>query len=55
MSVEQFDPIEHDKCGTPECCQQCDNPQDWFLVAINPWYKCYYNPKTKETKHVTYK
>ena len=55
MSVEQFDPIEHDKCGTPECCQQCDNPRDWYLVGINPWRKWYFNSKTNETKHEEYK
>jgi len=26
--------------------------KDWFLVAISPWYKWFYNPKTGETKHV---
>jgi len=26
--------------------------KDWYLVAISPWYKWYYNPKTKENKHI---
>ena len=45
----------HDKCGTPECCMQCDtadNPKDWYLVAINSWGKTIYNPKTNERKRV---
>lgn len=53
MSVEKFDPIVvHDKCGTPECCQQCDNPRDWYLVGINPWSKILFNPVTGERKVV---
>ena len=28
--------------------------KDWFLVAINPWYKMYYNPKTKERRKERY-
>ena len=57
--VEQFDPNkEHDNCGTEECCMQCDTAtlgKDWYLIAINPWHKWYFNPKTKETKYVKYK
>jgi len=26
--------------------------KDWFLVAINPWHKWYYNPKTGQHKHI---
>lgn len=46
---------EHDKCGTSECCMTCDtaeNPKDWYLVAINPWGKTIFNPKTGERKRV---
>jgi len=29
--------------------------KDWFLVAINPWYKIYYNPLLKKTEKFSYK
>jgi len=32
-----------------------ETKKDWYLVAINPWYRTLYNPKTKETKHERYK
>ena len=31
------------------------NKTDWFLVAINPWYKVIFNPKTGEKKKIDYK
>ena len=46
---------KHDNCGTQDCCMTCDtaeNPKDWYLTAINPWYKMYWNPKTGEHKKV---
>ena len=56
--VEQFDPNEHENCGTSDCCMQCDTAdlgKDWYLIAINPWYKIYSNPATGEWKQVPYK
>lgn len=61
--AEQFDPkngvtIEHTNCETEDCCMQCDTAslgKDWYLVAINPWYKIYFNPRTGERKKVEYK
>ena len=32
-----------------------DVSSDWYLLAINPWHKWYYNPKTNETRHISYK
>ena len=29
--------------------------KDWYLVAINPWYKMYCNPTTGEHKQIIYK
>ena len=29
--------------------------KDWYLISINPWYKWYWNPKTDEHKHISYK
>jgi len=29
--------------------------RDWFLVAINPWYKIYYNPRLNKTEKFSYK
>ena len=29
--------------------------KDWYLTAINPWYKMYCNPETGEHKQITYK
>lgn len=57
--IQQFDPNkEHDNCGTEECCMQCDTAtlyKDWYLVAINPWHKWYFNPTTGQHKHIPYK
>jgi hypothetical protein len=56
--TEQFDPKEHTNCETEDCCMQCDTAslgKDWYLIAINPWYKIYSNPKTNEWKQVPYK
>jgi len=57
--AEQFDPNkEHENCGTTECCNQCDTAslsKDWYLIAINPWFKIYSNPQTQEWKQVPYK
>ena len=53
--AEQFDPKEHVNCGTPECCGECDNPKDWYLISINPWYKMFFNPRTGERKKQEYK
>ena len=32
-----------------------DTSKDWYLIAINPWHKWYFNPKTNETRHILYK
>ena len=29
--------------------------KDWYLTAINPWYKMYWNPATGEHKQISYK
>jgi len=29
--------------------------KDWYLTAINPWYKMYWNPETGEHKQISYK
>ena len=29
--------------------------KDWYLTAINPWYKMYWNPNTGEHKKIPYK
>ena len=56
--TQQFDPNqEHENCGTAECCMQCDTADtagDWYLVAINPWHRWYFNPNTNSTKQVSY-
>lgn len=51
MSVEKFDPEQHENCGTPKCCHQCDTATlgpDWYLVGIGPWHKTLFNPTTGE-------
>jgi len=55
--TEQFDPKEHTNCGTEDCCMQCDTAElgkDWYLIAINPWYKIYSN-SNGQWKQVPYK
>ena len=55
--TEQFDP-KHENCGTTECCMHCDTAylgKDWYLTAINPWYKTFYNKKTKEINRIKIK
>lgn len=55
--TKQFDP-NHENCGTTECCMNCDTAylgKDWYLTAINPWFKIYINPKTKQWKSVPLK
>ena len=32
-----------------------DSSKDWYLTAINPWYKMYWNPTTGEHKQISYK
>ena len=32
-----------------------ENKKDWYLVAINPWYRTLHNPKTGETRHERYR
>lgn len=32
--------------------KKTDSEQDWYLIAINPWYKMYWNAKTKEHKQI---
>ena len=32
-----------------------DTTKDWYLIAINPWHKWYWNPKTDQHKHISYK
>jgi len=29
--------------------------KDWYLTAINPWYKMFWNAKTGEHKQIPYK
>lgn len=29
-----------------------DSNKDWYLIAINPWYKIFFNPKTNSHKKV---
>ena len=29
--------------------------KDWYLLAINPWYKILFNPTTKKCKQIDYK
>jgi hypothetical protein len=50
-----FNKKSHDACGTEDCCMSCDTAElgkDWYLTAINPWYKIYHNPKTNENKKI---
>ena len=56
--MESFKSSEHNQCGTEECCMKCDTASlgnDWYLIAINPWYKIYYNPSTDEHRQIPYK
>ena len=49
---------KHNDCGTEDCCMQCDTAdlgKEWYLTAINPWFKFYWNPVTDEHKQIKYK
>ena len=53
--MESSKSSEHVHCGTDECCMKCEtaeNPKDWYLISINPWFKWYFNPKTGENIQV---
>jgi hypothetical protein len=48
-------PKEHNHCGTENCCGSCETADlgpDWYLIAINPWYKFYHNHKTGEDRMI---
>ena len=32
-----------------------DSHKDWYLVAISPWHKWYYNPTTGQNKYTRIK
>jgi len=36
-------------------CDTASLGKDWYLIAINPWQKWYWNPTTDETRHIPHK
>jgi hypothetical protein len=53
--MESYKSSEHTKCGTSECCRQCDTAKDWYLVSIDAFKKVLFNPLTGERKEVNLK